>query len=126
MDAKQLRIGNYVIDDDGEIIRLQSVDDLRYDICYDPIPLTEEWLLRCGFEKKELNGEDWSEIVYLLDVKDGRGGDFILTYANDFSLNISGDDVDLGITPPIERFRNLHQLQNLFYILSGDELKIKD
>lgn len=69
-----------------------------------PIPLTEEWLLKMGFEK---DGEgDWQK------------GDFAFTLGSE-GLKLF---MEYGfINPPI---KFVHQLQNLFYCLTGEELKL--
>ena len=76
---------------------------------YKPIPLTEEWLLKFGFNK-DLIGWDligWDK------------GDFDLRqYGNesgyrDYGLQFSG----LGI-----EIIYVHQLQNLYFALTGEEL----
>ena len=66
MEAKQLRIGNLVLDPDGEVSTILSISaeskytDAKYYLENDynghpddlkPIALTEEWLLELGFEK---------------------------------------------------------------------------
>ena len=54
MDARELRIGNIVINREDyapfEITEGWEIDNIGL---YEPIPLTEEWLLRFGFEKNE-------------------------------------------------------------------------
>ena len=56
--ANELRIGNLVINAKGENI---IVDNITIGICfglpktYKPIPLTEEILLKCGFEKRDVS-----------------------------------------------------------------------
>lgn len=106
MKANELRIGNYVIDEDGKIIRLQSVDDLRYYICYDPIPLTEEWLLRLGFDERGFKwvGDNWMCLSgYVLEI-------------GDLDSSTSG----MMWHAPC---RYVNQLQNLYFALTGEELK---
>ena len=66
-----------------------------------PIPLTEEWLIKFGFEKRY---EDCFEY-----------GKFIL---NDEFIMM---DIDITI-----KCKHVHQLQNLYFALTGEELKIND
>lgn len=67
-----------------------------------PIPLTEEWLKKFGF-KKFKNYNDWSKGGFILH---GRKRGFV--------LRKSAPDV-----------KSVHQLQNLYFALTGEELKTK-
>ena len=83
-----------------------------YDEDLKPIPLTEDWLLKFGFEKSNSNTEfytfDLSKLSIHLKSKqyaDGR------TYFNSWCI----------IEKQIEY---VHQLQNLYYCLTGSELTV--
>jgi len=52
MKASELRIGNWV-NYDGRNCTIQEPTDLVDADEFEPIPLTEEWLLNFGFEKEE-------------------------------------------------------------------------
>jgi len=122
MKANELRIGSYFVDYEAdpnsniyfqvEEISSKGVyfrncsswtifDDLQ------PIPLTEEILLKCGF--KEF-GEDFKlgEYTFNLTLK-------TLCWGLQAGCNVI-NDVDIV---------NLHQLQNLYFALTGEELDIK-
>jgi len=94
---------------DPEDIRLCQDSNEYFNNYYKPIPLTEEWLLKFGFERMPTN----SEYDYKLD---------------DFHLNVDPDLengywVDgLGLMKSIQY---VHQLQNLYKALSNEELTIK-
>lgn len=88
-----------------------------------PIKLTEEILLKCGFEKHEV-------------FDSGRGYISIYSYKSFFcdllsdkfeycrkNTNDIGDYVCL--TPLSVPLEFVHQLQNLFYAITGKELEIK-
>lgn len=93
-------------------------NDIRniYDISsINPIPLTEEILLNCGFEKHSRDGR-----VYY-----GRTGFFHLHLFNESGSisyecrdNIEGNYIHL-------RVDSLHQLQNLYYAVTGMELRVR-
>jgi hypothetical protein len=86
------------------------------------ILLTEELLLSFGFEKIVYNSD---KIGYLgMDYR-LKHKDFLLVYCDDFSIGIMGHEDDIGIAPDIELFRYVHQLQNLYFILTGEQLKTK-
>ena len=86
------------------------------------ILLTEELLLSFGFEKIVYNSD---KIGYLGVDYRLKHKDFLLVYCDDFSISIMGHEDDIGIAPDIELFRYVHQLQNLYFILSGEQLKKK-
>lgn len=71
---------------------------------FKPIPLTEEWLIKFGFLKYAG--------LYELNT-----GDFELIYNEDhISLDVEGQWLTLGVY-------HVHQLQNLFFALTGKELQ---
>jgi len=113
MKASDLRIGNlvYFETDRGKI--LLPVETIRKDKIssgfevsyYDDektsyIPLTEEWLLKFGFK---INGNTMK--INIL----GINGSFFFEH-------------ELGIS----QISYVHQLQNLYWILTGEELTIKN
>jgi hypothetical protein len=132
MKAEDLRIGNYVYcayagyEGKEFIISEVKPNDLHdrtiekaggfcpiieYPDNYRPIPLTEEWLVKCEFEKiNHVNGYVFwslsrSKINRLhLDVYDN--------YAKYYGYIVA-------------HCKYLHQLQNLYFALNGKELTIK-
>ena len=60
MNIKEFRVGNYVFDEDGEVYQLRPIYIYNISVnpdCFKPMPLTEEWLLKFGFDKYEDGGE---------------------------------------------------------------------
>ena len=103
MKASELRIGNSIMQD-GDFVfvtwwRLELMEKNKLE--YKPIPLTEEWLFKFGFEKAY-------ETCY-------QYKDFIL---NDKFIMM---DIDITI-----QLKYVHQLQNLYHSLTDEELTIKD
>ena len=118
MEANELRIGNYVnkyycvqeldLISCG-VIDMNDIEDLASYISLDlknvkPIPLTEEWLVKFGFEKLE----GWDNMYYF------QIGNFQV-----YEYNVSGYDYD-GFN-----IKHVHQLQNLYFALTNKELAIK-
>jgi len=117
---QELRIGNYIRNEkygigvvfgtNNRYIRLHT-DSVRlfYDSELYPIPITEDILLKAGFEKANDN-EHY----------------FIKHYG--YCLTLDGQDWCLKqvINEPyyICYLKNLHQLQNLYFALTGEELTI--
>ena len=122
MEANELRIGNYFYDRSNKILRLdwwEHINKLASDMSVNgmkvhpmtehignarPIPLTEEWLVKFGFEKLE----GWDDMYYF------QIGNFQV-----YEYNVSGYDYD-GFN-----IKHVHQLQNLYFALTNKELTIK-
>lgn len=80
-----------------------------------PIPLSEDWLLKAGFEK---DGHGYHmEDIYSLSISVTRKGEFLPCW------------LDRPLTPyNSDKFREVkyvHQLQNLYFALTGEELTFK-
>lgn len=117
MNANELRIGNWV-DVSGEIqvslLDLSNIYNWKeryrgYATCpYRPIPLTEEWLVKFGFEIRESHTTDrfWKNDFLF---KDGK-----------LYIHFSMDEGDFYV-----ECKYVHQLQNLYFDLTGEELTIK-
>lgn len=129
IDVKELRVGNYVLDRVGKIIRIDFFEYLRdgYDCKFgqlnyfndiemhalteysnyaNPIPLTEDILLKCGFIQ--------SSNIFTYK-------SFVLEIYDETQKAIWWRDRYLGIC---QRLGGLHQLQNLYFSLTGQELQV--
>jgi hypothetical protein len=143
IDAKELRIGNVISVGDlktGATTMMRGAKTI-FDVCAitqsqihihqinnmgfgtialseaEGIPLTEEILLKCGFEgiketylysRREDKGEDGDICVF------GEDGKYSLyIFAADDSYSYIGIDIT-----------SVHQLQNLYFALTGKELEI--
>lgn len=130
MEALELRIGNYhlyhIVDDLDKRKEYDEVCQIDYDDLriltefkenpeYKPIPITEEWLLKFGFVKE---GRYYARGVHqrlfsgLMELKFDR-----LLKMWVFSIGRYSD---------ITRIEYVHQLQNLYFALTGEELTIND
>jgi hypothetical protein len=106
--------GEPVIEYEAKDISGTQVENPYIDVIsqYEPIPLTEEWLIKLGFEK-------------LTDSKDGFKNT-TYTYTKGISFIVYFDGVRLSTNFWMGNEKHyIHQLQNLFYVLSGEELTIK-
>ena len=121
MKAKELRISNYVENDIGDFILIDR-DTLPFIVtkwikCHHSIPLTEEWLVKFGFVKDKKHDNccdlELENDFYLQGVGYGKRNikyEVILTDSNDNELTL---------------VKHVHQLQNLYFALTGEELTIK-
>lgn len=82
-----------------------------------PIPLTEEILLKAGFEK------DYSIYTIWLSNID-RDLSFCF-YGDEGHFFVNGGEGDGQTREIISKGKHLHQLQNLYFALTGEELNIE-
>jgi hypothetical protein len=110
MKANELRIGNYVYDTLGKVnkIDLEAITYIVKELHNQvkPIPLTEEWLFNFGFEI----GYNQKK---MLDV-----------YCKDFGLLIERSNSNNFYYKNVN-IHSVHQLQNLYFALTGIELTFK-
>ena len=102
----EVRIGNLVHTETGVVQTIEFIDRDDKD-GYFPIPLTEEWLLKFGF-KKDTEGYTLGRFeIYHFHQK--PESDFITAWGYSLSTN------EMSI-------KYVHQLQNLYFALTGTEL----
>lgn len=126
---EELRIGNWVrVGDIESTVDCLSISSIglqgnlftNYFKSVDPILLTPEILNKCGLEKVTGNEYNMFKIPphYLIGI-----------YEETVSFVISIDEVKHlvwhGLKPPYWKFKSLHQLQNLYFALTGEELIYK-
>jgi hypothetical protein len=130
MNEQELRIGNWVEweDESKEQIRISSISYSgtpvnTYFIGYDnnkkeaalwefcPIPLTEEWLERLGFRKVPVYKGNLSHLQWNKDYN----GFFVGLQIHEGGLYYGRMEI-----------KYVHQLQNLYFALTGEELEIKE
>ena len=130
MKANELRIGNYVCVTEKHPLKVKIINDsdgimstvsdnsifitTASLLAYKPIPLTEEWLLKFGFEeagdKFYEKGLLFTNCWFLY---------FNITCKGKVTLSTDSEEYYLTDVP------NVHQLQNLYHALTGEELTIK-
>lgn len=111
LQVTDLRIGNLIWLGDGETkVDINTLRD--FDVVgslHDPIPLTEEWLLKFGF--KFWGGEG-------MMLSNGRG-QYVFS-------NITFYRLDSGLLIFLSNMDHVHQLQNLYFSLTGEELTTEE
>lgn len=112
MEAKDLRIGNLVkwVDDETQVIPITATRLINFSVGMEdiePIPLTEEWLMNFGFiidYDKGCYFKEFNRSCLYID-------------SEEFIIYIAGDEICT--------LEYLHQLQNLFFAITGRELERK-
>ena len=120
MKETELRIGNWVKLKDQEVnthAQVEGLGNLQHVAGQlwpieelEPIPLTEEWLTRFGF--KEVGNNCWL-------VGNGFYIDFRKSHIEEgfvYWIDVNSNDNFIQI-------KHVHQLQNLYFALTGEELK---
>jgi hypothetical protein len=118
MKASELRIGNFIENTDSQMASYMVVnaDVIKQNehtmyASLEPIPLTEEWLLKFGFSCEAKMGGDGIEFrVYHFD---------ILTFNTNHGWWYKFEPMN---DTPLEY---VHQLQNFYFALTGKELTLK-
>jgi hypothetical protein len=149
VQASELRLGNLISDDDGCMAKINGFTPFDHSVRCDeaegcillidvyheltdkwkmgreadspeckPIPLTPEWLERCGFEYLPFSTDismfsfyKKSETFELIIVNDGINCEYkhgVFYYEDEHHPVV-----------------HVHQLQNLYFALTGEELQIK-
>lgn len=94
------------------VIYKKGVWFIRYEEI-EPIPLTEEWLLKFGFEKKTFKSQPFGGICNFIKKYNNLIQIVIIFHYGVFHLE--NEIMDSSI-------KSVHQLQNLYFALTGLEL----
>lgn len=136
LNPRELRIGNLVSvfrNNDWNVVEIATLDIATFDYrvpeeaapipdAYEtarPVPITEEWLKRFGFEI-----DDWPRILRRI-----YSGSFS-TYFFDVMVTASGYDIIIEHRSTKSRvnvgtrIKHIHHLQNAYFVISGEELKL--
>jgi hypothetical protein len=150
LKCTDLRIGN-LIDYFGYIVKVDTLEffdgkervgginttegDRVFDkpSYFEPIELTEEVLLKIGFEKvhkKKIVGLNVNEFILNNDINDSKFGNIsyhLFGSGNSLIFIEHGDYYEGKDNDCIYKLdvKYLHQLQNAYFILTGQELNIK-
>jgi hypothetical protein len=122
MKIQELRVGNWyhsvkfgvpVQCELSDLYELCARSDGAYndppiDEMFEPIPLTEEWLLKFGAKSTELSP--------------AKNGIWITSEIDNQGCWVS---ISHGVGVVVVNILYVHQLQNLYFVLTGNELEIK-
>jgi hypothetical protein len=129
MNFQELRVGNLIFNHKEQIICVNGLGIDGYilldkqhnisDIMCKPIPLNEEWLIKFGFSSFEYKtgfiGKDFKSGGMILDfvlTKPQMKGEWQDTFVYDLNDH------------RFSKVTYVHELQNLFFILTGVELQL--
>lgn len=107
--------GIFFLDEFGDCVELEDGFIININKGIEPIPLTEEWLLKFGFYTNGIN-----DIYYTLEIEEDSCD---LYYLKEDKTIAIGQPYEAGGTEL--KFEYVHQLQNLYFALTGDELVCK-
>ena len=131
MKANEIRVGNWIKDprpfnqETKKFFKMTengyfkaTARDIQFAEEFEPIPLTEGILLKCGFKKSRNIGcyDTDKDAFFFESDKISLTIDFILSSSNHYYRS---NPVD-GAIP----LKYLHQLQNLVFSVTGQELEI--
>jgi hypothetical protein len=128
IQANELRIGNWVLCNGLRTIVNDTliISILKNDVQFtaEPIPLTPEILEKCGFD-----------VVYKINnhyaindpngIKDSHKISVFPTINNQWHIAFSDTLNGYNDYTPTTKIQHLHQLQNLYFALTGEELTFK-
>jgi hypothetical protein len=129
MKPNELRIGNLVYHN-GSVIEVENVIDFCINMIFnnysgsredqidieeiEPIPLNEEWLLKFG----AINMSGWTGLKFDFEVWDEKA-EYTFELMDGILTLYHFDNRLKKIETPY-----VHQLQNLYFAMTGEELKI--
>jgi len=116
MKANELRIGNRLQKDNGEIFTVLRVDNTQ-----DVLVEEQRGLLTLGYNLLgiRLTGE------HLLKLGFTKDDEYPMYYKSGFTLSLSDEGYSLHINLEymlVKKIEYVHKLQNLWYELTGEEL----
>ena len=118
MKASELRIGNYynynnsTIKLDGSLLATYLQNDAEFRFI--PIPLTKEWLLKFGFESRE-ESTNFNYFGF---------GENPVTHDWMLCLKHFKDENRFFFLNGFHTIKYVHQLQNLYFALTNEELTL--
>lgn len=128
MKAEELRIGNLLYYKGSQYVaNVQLISGNHFDCrdndmgcftpngSYEPIPLTEEWLVKFGFAPCREGSTVLQKVIAYSDE------------SYPCTLQVSGSGIQIcrsGIGAICPNIEYVHQLQNLYFALTGEELEV--
>jgi hypothetical protein len=116
MENTELRLGNWVCSYGAIYVQVAQLTKGKIMIDATPIPLTGKWLKKFGFTKtgKGVWYKDWKSWHYQIEKHPCTPVGYV------FFIDVEGE-----AAPPSVEIGSVHELQNLYYALTGEELTIE-
>lgn len=111
--TNDLRLGNWVQNQKGDPIQLQSGADIDKASLFDSVPMSDAVLISCGFQYENYF-KVWQKM------SDFPGGSYVMEIDSDYNVRDFGHRY-IGV-----HLTSLHQLQNLFFCLHQTEMDTCD
>jgi hypothetical protein len=147
MIPQELRIGNYVYWN-GEPEKITSLSSMEpfvtnsnFDKCIEwdelePIELTEEWLVKLGFELVETKKDTYTVSKFYKIQGEWVNKDVwyeVCSHSDCYNIAspwvfykvYNGERICIFSASPFKDDYTVHELQNLYFALTGEELTIK-
>jgi len=129
MKASELRIGNFFdwspLASMGRGQDQVTVSNIGYHYLMNPITITEEWLVKFGFKCVHIKN-----IHYTVNDPNGVAElhkiSIFPTVNNQWHIAFSDELNGYKDYIPTTKISHVHQLQNLYFALTGEELTIKN
>ena len=133
----EIRVGNLVFDEEKKQTQVHVIHadsmwlNAKQISYYTPIPITEEWIVKFGFELYDYEpneeGDEFPDFIYMsykltipkkayyytITTTPEEGGYF------DFCIKVTFADYVM-----LSTIQYVHQLQNLYFALTGEELQL--
>jgi len=137
MEANELRIGNLIkYSEDGTIFTVGSIEERGFTVQndeettwieaeeFEPLQLTEEWHIKFGGIKNGFNNFEYVlPRKNNIDLKMVFSGDYIMLRQGEG--NRHDDIISIWNKDLVGRDPYVHEFQNLFFALAGEELNVK-
>jgi hypothetical protein len=122
IQVNELRSGYCIWDDMLQKIKYVNhrvINDLASSagpLLYSPIPLTVQWMAKLGFKWNATDKRYYIQV----------GNTLYLEFDTDFDCFIAPESWAGSCPWPWINIKHVHQLQNIYYWLTGEELKIRN
>ena len=140
IEAKELRIRNLILSKDNCVRKVLDFKEetYRYKLSNGivikhhlktakPIPITEEWLIKFRFAPTIcIDKPTWSENYHDLTYYDLKLSDNKYVDLSLLSSYVENENITVELFPyGIFKYKYVHEIQNLYFALTGEELTIK-
>jgi hypothetical protein len=136
MKANELKLNNYIQDRFGKQVWVYQLSNLgdeniineeSYPPYYKPIPITQEWLFKLGFQDDDVIEEGFIMGYYLIytDLENDENEFALIQGEEGYYLAEEREECWLTAFTSPKPFQYIHEIQNAFFLLTGIELKIK-